>query len=384
MQYISYSIPYLVFALILFVLMLIENLDISRNRYRPWVRHCTFLVLLVFFGLRGFVLTDWISYYELFKELPTFDNFALSDLGSFYMEPGFILYSILIKSIYPDYHFWVFINTLIDLIVFHVLFRRYTKHYCMAFFFFFVFMFMVEVNLYRNMKSIDLFLLSLIYIPQKKFYKYLLLNVLGTFFHVSSVLYILLYPVLKIKRISNYFLWGGFLIGNVFYMFSIRWAGPLFQLIANVFGESRLAVPLRYIETEQQQAILSIGYIERCFTFIIMTLCQKKIVKGDANRQGIFNCYVLYYFMLSFFAEVKVLSDRFAILFLPAYCFIYCWLYESLRKNRKVFILLLFCYSMARQVTGCNNELMKYTNLLWGIDSYENRVSAFATFANEK
>ena len=122
----EYSMPYVIFFCVLFVFTYIDirNVDAQKKKYS--VRSFAFLLILCFLGLRGFIATDWIAYYNLFDELPTFGTFKWNMLGDFYMEPGFILYSIFFKTVCPNYFAWVFVNTLIDLSVFHFLFKKYS------------------------------------------------------------------------------------------------------------------------------------------------------------------------------------------------------------------------------------------------------------------
>lgn len=153
-----------------------------------------YAILLWFIGLRGHMYSDFIVYYPLFEELP-----AISDLevGDYLMEPGFIIYSSLIKTIFPNYFIWIFINTSIDLLVFYHVFKRYTEFRILPLIFFIAYMGLsIEFNLYRNVKALDLFLLSIPYLQQRRIVPYMFLNLLGATFHVSSLIYIPMYFLL--------------------------------------------------------------------------------------------------------------------------------------------------------------------------------------------
>ena len=59
-----------------------------------------------FIGLRGYIYTDWINYYKMYDALPTiwdkklpifFHNSPYKSL-----ESGFLIYSILIKSLFKS------------------------------------------------------------------------------------------------------------------------------------------------------------------------------------------------------------------------------------------------------------------------------------------
>ena len=371
----EYSIPYVIFFCVLFVFTYIDirNVDAQKKKYS--VRSFAFLLILCFLGLRGFIATDWIAYYNLFDELPTFGTFKWNMLGDFYMEPGFILYSIFFKTVCPNYFAWVFVNTLIDLSVFHFLFKKYSKYYLLSFLFFYLFLFLMEVNLYRNMKSIVLFLLSLRCITNGRWWEYILWNIAGAFFHISSLLFIILYPFFKLK-FKHGILWVIFVVGNILYLFHVEWCSSLIEFIGNSVGLERFSTLLRYMSTGEN-SILSIGYFERLLTFILMVSLKDRIIAGDMLRNIVYNCYILYFIFLFYFSEINVLAERFSGLFLFSYCFIFPWLFEILKLNKTIFIVLLFMYGFIKQVTGNANIMAKYSNLLWGIESYEERERDF-------
>lgn len=371
----SYSLPYIAIFCLLFVLACIDIHKTDRAEETKTIRGATFVLLLIFFGLRGFIQTDWISYYTLFEGLPTVKDLNFCTFEDYYMEPGFILYSIIIKSIVPNYFVWVFINTLIDLWIFHLLFKHYSKYYSLSFLFFYLFLFMVEVNLYRNIKSIILFLLSLQCLQKKRTSMFVILNACGCLFHISSLVYIVLYPFFTLK-LNKYFLWTTFVISNVIFLFHFQWASGLIEFVSSALGLERISVLLKYISFGQESS-LSIGYLERCFTFIIIICLKKRIVRENYFRNIVYNCLVLYFIFFYFFSEFETLSERFSALFIFSYCFIYPWLFESLRLNKIVFICLLFSYGFIKQITGNHHILSKYSNLIWGVDSFEEREKDF-------
>lgn len=106
------SYPYIIVSCILAFLYLGESGKIKDLSPRSSINIALFLTLC-FIGLRGFVLTDYINYYPFYVNLPKLDKINSVDLMRF--EPGFVIYSSLIKTIGFNYFGWVFINSLIDL-----------------------------------------------------------------------------------------------------------------------------------------------------------------------------------------------------------------------------------------------------------------------------
>lgn len=112
---IQYSIPYLLAAGVLFFLYLIEDRKL-RFLTRKTAIFTAYLFLWLFIGLRGHIMSDFISYYPYFEEYPDiFSLNAKSLLNNF--EPGFNIYTALFKTFCGNYFAWVAFNTLIDLLV---------------------------------------------------------------------------------------------------------------------------------------------------------------------------------------------------------------------------------------------------------------------------
>ena len=73
----SYAIPYLLVFLVLTVLCNYEFRLLEHNRATTRVRWMTFGLLWFFIGFRGFVFTDFISYYPWFEGLPSLWTLSL-------------------------------------------------------------------------------------------------------------------------------------------------------------------------------------------------------------------------------------------------------------------------------------------------------------------
>ena len=128
-----YSVPYLLVA---FFLLLLYRLE-KKKKSSKVPANIAFITMLIFIGLRGHLHTDFIHYYPFFEWLPTIfelDSYSFSNFEYLY-EPGFIIYSSLCKTLVDNYFVWVFINTLIDLLVFRYVFKRYCTSEILPFFF---------------------------------------------------------------------------------------------------------------------------------------------------------------------------------------------------------------------------------------------------------
>lgn len=379
-----YSIPYIIFFTVLALLFFQEKYNIKNSISVYKLRLLTIYFLLVIIGLRGHIYSDWSSYYPAFQNLPTFWNgnikntLIISD-----WEPGFLIYSIIIKSIFPNYFIWIFINTAIDLFILDKIFKKYTNYYILAFATFFVMSgLFIEFNLYRNSKAIILFLLSIEYIKRQKFIPFLLINLLGFTFHSSALLYIPLYFFLN-RELPRKIVWLIFIIGNIIFIFQIRWIGIFLGDFVNLINIELIKSKALGYATSKISYNFSIGFFERIFTFIIFTEFYKRIISSNPTFRIFYNLYLIYFIFFFYFSEIHVFTERLSILFIFSYWLIYPKIYELLRTSqaRKLFFILFFIFSLLRITVMNSNILSKYDNVLWGIKSYNERSVIFSRFS---
>ena len=158
----SYSVPYLLLSLSLLFLSLNELgklhvIDKKNSRY------IAFILLLFFIGFRGHIKTDFINYYPYFNNLPIITDLKIADFEHY--DPGFVIYTSLVKTVFSDYFIWVFINTLFDLLVLYYISRLYCLSTVLLYLVLLAYWGLgIEINLFRNSKAIMLFLVSLPYL----------------------------------------------------------------------------------------------------------------------------------------------------------------------------------------------------------------------------
>ena len=154
-----YAFPYILYFFSLAFLFLMPIQVGFKNRY--FITHFyTILTILLFIGFRGFIVTDWVVYYKFYSFVP--DLFSVNESFWNYLnwERGFLLYTLLIKTLTRNYFIFQFISFLIDLLFIDYFIKNNVseKNYVLAYICFFVFQgFIIEVNLLRSSKAICLF-----------------------------------------------------------------------------------------------------------------------------------------------------------------------------------------------------------------------------------
>ena len=366
---------------------------INERKDTKKIRIVTILGFLFFFGLRGFVFTDWINYYTLFEELPSLWNegfFSISR-GNYYveeygtnvlqgsvgMELGFIYFTAILKSIFPNYFLWVFVNSLIDVLILNYFFKKYSKYYVLSFLFFFLFGGVaLEFNLMRNIKAVMLFIISIKYLEERRILPYMLLNLVGYYFHSSAIVFFPLYFILH-KQWSAKILWGIFIVGNVIYLLQIQYLSPILSFLANIIG-GRLSLTIDlYLQSDLYGSAygISIGYLERVVTFLLVMYYRQRLIDKNPVNIVFINLFVLYFIVYFFFTEIMVAVERVSFLFALSYWILYPGIIALFNKAKLklLFFCILIFYGTIKIVKSYSNILAKYDNQLWGIENYESR-----------
>ena len=194
-------------------------------------------------------------------------------------------------------------------------------------------------------------------------------------FHTSSIVYFPLYFILG-KRFSRSFYVCIFVIGNILYLMQIRYISGVLKSASGIVGGQVAFLINRYIDNSHWNTSygISIGYIERVFTYILTLRFSNRLFKKDSNVMFV-NCLFLYVLVYLCFSEMKILTDRLPLLFAFSYWVIYPQIYSFLSKNGKLAFLGMFIlYSCLKIAVGYRSILVLYDNALFLKYSFQERV----------
>jgi hypothetical protein len=388
----TYSIPYLIFMVYLVVLMFLEFRLLKFGQEIKYIRWATIFGFVFFFGLRGFVFSDWGTYYNMFEKMPSLwegaQNANLNEeinemfstdvnIGKTGVEMGFVILTLLLKSIIPNYFAWVCFNAFLDILLLDIFIRRYSPYYVLSIILFVTFGgLIIEFNLMRNVKAILLFLVSLKYLQERKIIPYMLLNLAGFMFHSSAIVFFPLYFFLH-KECPKWLMWFIFIVGNIITLMHIGYLRPLMLYAADFVG-GRIGVQIKLyfaIDFFSQSYGISIGYIERIFTFVLLIIYQKKLIELNIRNNIFINGYIMYFVIFFFFSEIMVAVERLSLLFAFSYWILYPVLLSTVKEipNKLVLFLTLILFCGMKVTLATNNIFAKYDNVLFGIESFESR-----------
>ena len=377
-----YSVPYQLFIGAYMILTLLEWSDRKRGVVsNPRIQWGCISLYLFFIGLRGYIGTDWYTYHTIFEAVPTLFTGDLHNYNaSTLLDSGFIFFVSVVKTIWNDYHFLVFVSACLDVWMLHIFLKRYTDRYALAFLVFLIMGGLTLCDLLRNVRGIFLFLLSLRYLNERRPVPFFALNLLGFLFHWTSVFYLPGYWLLHRRWKTGIFV-AIFLVGNIVFLFQLEFLRPLLERAGSSGGGRISYLYVNYLLNDwfAERSPLSIGYLERIVSALLIFGFRRKLVAQRATNNLFLNAYALYFFAWFALSEFRELSARASLLFIFSYWILFPALCDVIRVrfNRRVFLLFLVVYSWVKVIGMTSNVLYRYDNVLWGVESYQRRAEVF-------
>lgn len=379
-----FSIPYILLICFYgFLGLLSDNTknDLLRRRYIG----LSLAVTVFFFGFRGFCFYDWNVYYIEFLHFTPIDMFKLP-IHDWPFEPGFCLLMALSKMIYNNYHFFVLICTIINTILLFRFLCKYVNNIPLAL------MICISMNgltlftdLMRNIISILLFANAIEYIGQRKWLPYFSVCFAAMMFHTSALIYFPIYFILHL-RLNRWVYLVIFIVGNIVYLLHISIFLSLVEIISGFISPEFQNKIDDYMQLLPDAGFkLSIGYIERLFTGILVFCFYEKLRNIRSKNDLFINSLLIYFALFFYFSEFKVISLRLSYLFSIGYWIIWIDLIScfAIRNNKRLFLVFLYLYCIFKMYGLTNYEIARYDNILFGATPYHIRSYIYNKTYNE-
>lgn len=336
------------------------------------------LLLILFFGLRGYIGYDWYSYKPNFDKMVTIGELLKGNTQVLYSgyELGFQIYTSFIKTLTNNYFIYNFINVSVDFIILYFVIKRFSKYPILSLLLFFsIYGVALEIDMIRNAKSIMLFLLSIKYIEERKILNFGALNILSILFHYSSIFYLPMYFILNVKWNKKFILFL-FILGNIYYLSDIRIVMRIIKeyntflptgigaKLSGYFSIIPLDFPLGF----------SLYYFERVIMFLLCWFVSDNLKNKKYGNIMLNSLYISIFFFL-YLSEFSIVAMRFGLLFIYSYWFILPMLLEIYPKL-PIFIvaIAISLFRLNNQINFIGNrEVYSYQNILINGDSEENQ-----------
>ena len=334
------------------------------------------ILLIGFLGLRGFIGWDWWAYYPSYNNLP----------GGFNYEIGYEIWSNIFYKIGLSYHHFTFINTVADILILAYVLKKYSKYPIFSMFLFLAVQGLsFEVDLLRNAKAVLLFIISIQFIKERKIIPFLILNILGMTFHISSIIYLPMYFILN-RNYSRKIILPLIILGNIYYIFDTKLFIHILEYMSSVLPAAVGGKITSYLSIIPQNYKLPIGtlYFERLVTFIMVFFFLHK-EKGSREKENLYslimeNSFYIFYLIFLFTSEFFIASTRIGILFIYANWFLWGDIIENLRNTKiKAAVFLIAVLIGGNRIYNHfdfngNKILYRYENIITDHKSYEEKM----------
>ena len=334
------------------------------------------ILLIGFLGLRGFIGWDWWAYYPSYNNLPNGFNY----------EIGYEIWSNIFYKIGLSYHHFTFINTVADILILAYVLKKYSKYPIFSMFLFLAVQGLsFEVDLLRNAKAVLLFIISIQFIKERKLIPFLILNILGMTFHMSSVIYLPMYFILN-RNYSRKIILPLIILGNIYYLFDTKLFIHILEYMSSVLPAAVGGKITSYLSIIPQNYKLPIGtlYFERLVTFIMVFffLHKEKNHREKENPYSLImeNSFYIFYLIFLFTSEFFIASTRIGILFIYANWFLWGDIIENLRDTKiKAAVFLIAVLIGGNRIYNHfdfngNKILYRYENIITDHKSYEEKM----------
>ena len=334
------------------------------------------ILLIGFLGLRGFIGWDWWAYYPSYNNLPSGFNY----------EIGYEIWSNIFYKIGLSYHHFTFINTVADILILAYVLKKYSKYPIFSMFLFLAVQGLsFEVDLLRNAKAVLLFIISIQFIKERKIIPFLILNILGMTFHISSIIYLPMYFILN-RNYSRKIILPLIILGNIYYIFDTKLFIHILEYMSYVLPAAVGGKITSYLSIIPQNYKLPIGtlYFERLVTFIMVFFFLHK-EKGSREKENQYslimeNSFYIFYLIFLFTSEFFIASTRIGILFIYANWFLWEDIIENLRDTKiKTAVFLIAVLIGGNRIYNHfdfngNKILYRYENIITDHKSYEEKM----------
>jgi len=316
-------ISYLLFISVIGLFAFIESSgfnDGGINKYKVYLKYVAFTMLLIFVGLRYKVGADWLQYYTYYGNLETLGTvlFNAKNAPYFYehpWEPAFKLLCMLAKSLSMPFEGVVFLITAFNLYSLNKFLKQHLKSEMCVFLLLFLSLNMLrEFDILRQSIAFYVLLFSYKYI-NKSFFKFLLVCVAACLFHTSAIIFVLVYPLFKLK-VRRGFLTATLGLFVLSLILKLRILSMLVDLADKLLPVSSATFLLHqiklYLAFYPLQSNINLVTLLSLFFLAILIIYYKKVSFFD---QKFVVSFVIFIYISILLSEVGEVQSRFGYFF---------------------------------------------------------------------
>lgn len=349
------------YYLTIFLFFIPALFETSFPRYEGKITHKKIIIggiiaICIFeMGLRWETGTDWFPYLHHFEQQDISTPFENADFG---FESGYNFFVSISKLISAQYPVLLFLHALIFFLLIKKGFEYFSTYVIVSLLIFYV-TFLGLWGSSRQLLAVGIGLYSLIYLYEKKWWRFALLVFLAFLFHRTSLL--LLVFIFLNRNFKNSLLLIVIICSIIAGFSSLPL--KIFSLFGG-FNDNVASKANSYLESAQQNdAVISIiGLIKRLAILLFFFIYRNKISKKAPKFTLIFNGYffgLCFYFI--FFQTLPVMISRGSVYFniLEPLLISHAFFLAKDRKTSFIFAIIIFLYC----IMTVNQSIATYPDL---------------------
>lgn len=296
----------MIYIILFFVISAFSFLDLTdiSKEFKYYLLLSIAVILWLFTGLRFETGTDYLSYYDYFKNV---NQHNLLDRG---FAAGYAYLNLISKLLFNNFNIFLLILGSISIGIKINFIRKYSPFWLLSLFMFFSSYFLtLEMGSIRMGIAIAILCFSIKYIKRRNLIKFIFIILIATLFHKFSFIFVIVY-FLANKEYSNFTLIGiivlSILLGN------LNIISELVTLLVNSvpipdFLHGKI---ISYFSYQSKKLAFDTGYFKKGFVVIIALLLRKRIKSRfedyDLYLNICFLGYVLYFLFINSIREIGI------------------------------------------------------------------------------
>ena len=328
----------------------------------------TIFILFIISSLRVERGTDWGSY-ESYFNLSTWDFEG-------WMEPGFTFLNKIVYACIPHFVALSFCISLFIYLLKPQILYRFSPYPFVALLAWYVIS-LADIFAVRQTLVSAILLYSMRYVIEKRFLPFLLLVVLASTIHATSIVFLITYFVFY-RRFSRWFLLSIFVGSFVFSFVAEGYMRGFLSSINNELIQERLEKYLSVGADEtfgsaySTQGILIRGFLNRGIIMFMVVSVMDSLRKEDFILNGWVNLFTLASILFAVFVSVNVALGRISVFFDMSQIFLFSYFFKWKMTPMSKFIffgllLMYFGYRFEGVVNNYYDLYIPYKSLFWNI-----------------
>ncbi len=247
----------------------------------------SFIILFILVALRETNIgNDTIEYIKLFENCAKYKWDLLNTSSRF--EAGYTIFNIILSYISSSTRFFMIIMSLIVNYSVYKFLKSNSKNYLFSIIIYINLLFFYQsMTMIRQCLAMSIILLAFKYVKEKQLFKYILMVILASCFHITAIVGILIYPIYHLKINKKRILL--LTIATIIISILLEWILPSISVITNRFNYYDLQVG----EAKLANIILFLIYL--VFTVFAAFI----VINNNKKKDNSSNDFYIYVFIIS-------------------------------------------------------------------------------------